>query len=401
MWRHIAANALTLLIVGLIAVAGIVAWGQSQYRAPGPLASAICLQVPSGSNMRRVAANLSEQGAITNASIFRLGAEYSGKSDQLKAGSFLIREGMPMDEIVDTITRGGASTCGTEVVLRIGVAAQEIEVRELDPATERFEIVSEFDPAETEATEEYLAVREYDDTRYRVALAEGVTSWQVVEALKRADFLTGEVAAVPAEGTLAPESYEVVPGEDRNALLAEMAALQTERLAEAWANRAEGLPFDTPEEALIMASIIEKETSLPEERPTVSSVFKNRMERGMRLQTDPTVIYGVTEGRGVLGRGLRQSELRGATPWNTYVIDGLPPTPIANPGLLSLQAALNPADTDYVFFVADGTGGHAFATTLAEHNANVARWREIEREREAAAAAAEDAAGEEAGEADQ
>jgi len=147
MWRHIAANALTLLIVGLIAVAGIVAWGQSQYRSPGPLADAICLQVPSGTNMRRVAADLAERGAITNASIFRLGAEYAGKSDQLKAGSFLIREGMPMEEIVDAITRGGASTCGTEVVFRIGVAAQEIEVRELDPATERFEIVSEFDAA--------------------------------------------------------------------------------------------------------------------------------------------------------------------------------------------------------------------------------------------------------------
>ncbi len=167
-------------------------------------------------------------------------------------------------------------------------------------------------------------------------------------------------------------------------MLTRMAALQTERLSEAWANRAEGLPIDTPEEALILASIIEKETAIPEERPTVSSVFVNRLELGMRLQTDPTVIYGVTEGRGVLGRGLRQSELRGATPWNTYVIDGLPPTPIANPGLLSLEAALNPLETDYIFFVADGTGGHAFATNLADHNANVARWRQIEREREAA-----------------
>jgi UPF0755 protein len=393
MWRHFAANALTLLIVGLIAVAGIVAWAQSQYRGEGPLADAICLRVPSGSNMRRVAEDLSERGAITNASIFRLGAEYSDKSDQLKAGSFLIREGASMEEIVDAITRGGRSTCGTEVVFRIGVASQEIEVRELDPETERFEVVAEFDPAVDAADETYVSVRDTGDTRFRVSLAEGVTSWQVVEALKRADFLSGDVAEIPAEGTLAPESYEVLAGADRNVLLAQMAELQAERLAEAWANRAEGLPFDTPEEALIMASIIEKETALPEERPTVSSVFKNRLERGMRLQTDPTVIYGVTEGRGVLGRGLRQSELRGATPWNTYVIDGLPPTPIANPGLLSIEAALNPLETDYVFFVADGTGGHAFATNLADHNANVARWREIERERERAA--------QEAGESDQ
>jgi UPF0755 protein len=334
--------------------------------------------------MRRVADNLLAEEAISNASIFRLGAEYSDKSGQLKAGSFLIREGASMEEIVDAITRGGRSTCGTEVVYRIGVASQEIEVRELDPETERFVVRAEFDPAAEDATEEYSAVREMADARYRVALAEGVTSWQVVEALNQADFLTGEVTEIPAEGTLAPESYEVVDGADRVELLTQMAELQAERLSEAWANRAEGLPFDTPEEALIMASIIEKETAIPEERPTVSSVFANRLDLGMRLQTDPTVIYGVTEGRGVLGRGLRQSELRGATPWNTYVIDGLPPTPIANPGLLSLEAALNPLETDYIFFVADGTGGHAFATNLADHNANVARWRQIEREREAA-----------------
>ncbi|MEM6897998.1 MAG: endolytic transglycosylase MltG, partial [Pseudomonadota bacterium] len=131
------------------------------------------------------------------------------------------------------------------------------------------------------------------------------------------------------------------------------------------------------------ASIIEKETGVADERRQVSSVFVNRLERGMRLQTDPTVIYGITRGQGPLGRGLRQSELRRETPWNTYVIDGLPPTPIANPGLASIEAALDPDDTPYIFFVADGTGGHAFATTLAEHNANVARWRAIERERAA------------------
>jgi UPF0755 protein len=129
-----------------------------------------------------------------------------------------------------------------------------------------------------------------------------------------------------------------------------------------------------------MASIVEKETGVADERPQVASVFINRLERGMRLQTDPTVIYGITLGQGVLGRGLRQSELRRETPYNTYVIDGLPPTPIANPGALSIRAALHPDKTDYVFFVADGTGGHAFAVTLEEHNRNVARWREIERQ---------------------
>jgi UPF0755 protein len=148
-----------------------------------------------------------------------------------------------------------------------------------------------------------------------------------------------------------------------------------------WATRAEGLPYDTPEEALIMASIVEKETGIADERKQVASVFVNRMRQGMRLQTDPTVIYGVTRGEGVLGRGLRQSELRRETPWNTYVIDGLPPTPIANPGRLSIEAALNPDTTEYFYFVADGTGGHAFGRTLEEHNTNVARWREIEAQR--------------------
>jgi UPF0755 protein len=205
-----------------------------------------------------------------------------------------------------------------------------------------------------------------------------VTSWQVVEELKRADFLQGTVAAVPPEGSLAPDGYEVDKGGDRNALLTAMQDSQKLILADLWAKRAEGLPYDTPEEALIMASIVEKETGVPEERRQVASVFLNRIAQGMKLQTDPTVIYGLTKGEGALGRGLRQSELRRETPYNTYVIDGLPPTPIANPGKLSIEAALNPDTTPYIFFVADGTGGHAFASTLEEHNKNVAKWREIE-----------------------
>lgn len=381
MWKSVAANGLTFLIVALVAVAGVIAWGQNQYRVEGPLETAICLRVDAGSTMRRVATDLQDQGAITNASIFRIGADYAEKSQRLKAGSFLIPAGASMEEIVDIVTRGGASTCGTEVVYRIGVARQTKTVRSLDPATQRFVTVAEFDPATDAVAPEYVAVRGDADTRYRVALAEGVTSWQVVEALRLADFLEGDIAEVPPEGALAPESYEVTARTARADVLARMADLQVRRLEEVWANRDEDLPIGTPEEALILASIIEKETSVPEERGTVASVFVNRLRQGMRLQTDPTVIYGVTEGRGVLGRGLRQSELRGETPWNTYVIFGLPPTPIANPGLASLRAAVNPEQTDLLFFVADGTGGHAFARTLAEHNRNVARWREIERQR--------------------
>src|SRR6056297_1405233 len=156
-------------------------------------------------------------------------------------------------------------------------------------------------------------------------------------------------------------------------------------LSAAWEARQEGLPLDSPFEALILASIIEKETGVAEERGQVASVFVNRLNRGMRLQTDPTVIYGITEGQGVLGRGLRRSELRAETPWNTYVIDGLPPTPIANPGRASIEAAVNPLDTDYIFFVAktlDPRDGHLFAVTLDEHNENVAAYRRLEAERD-------------------
>ena len=381
MWRHIAANAISVFIVALIALAAVIGWGRSQYGAEGPLTTPICLEVRPNQRMASLSDDLAERGAVTNARIFRLGAEYTGKADDLKAGSFLVPEGASMADIVDIVTRGGRSTCGTEVVYRVGVTDEEIEVRELDPQTNRFETITEFDPDEG-SDNAYAEVREKADTRYRIALAEGATSWQIVEALKKADFLEGEVGEIPAEGTLAPDSYEVRAGSDRGELLATMTERQEVRLAEAWADRADNLPIETPEEALILASIVEKETGLADERRQVASVFVNRLNRGMRLQTDPTVIYGVTEGREPLGRGLRQSELRRETPWNTYVIDGLPPTPIANPGLASIEAALNPETTPYIYFVADGTGGHAFAETLDEHNANVARWREIEAERE-------------------
>ncbi|MCE0503781.1 endolytic transglycosylase MltG [Roseivivax sp. GX 12232] len=381
MWRNIASNALTFLVVIIFLFGGVLIWGQQQYDGAGPLSEPICLEVPRGTNMSRVSQNLAERGAVSSPTIFRLGADYSDKTAELKAGSYLVPENSSMREIVDIVTRGGASTCGTEVVYRIGVTSAEVEVRELDPATGRFVELAEFDPAaEAPAPEAYTEVRGRADTRYRIALAEGVTSWQVVEELKSVDVLDGEVE-VPPEGSLAPDSYEVSEGDSRAELIDRMRRAQEIIIEEEWANRADGLPIETPEEALILASIVEKETGVPEERPQVASVFVNRLEEGMRLQTDPTVIYGLTNGEGVLGRGLRQSELRGETPYNTYVIDGLPPTPIANPGRASIRAALNPALTDYLFFVADGTGGHAFAQTLAEHNDNVARWRAIEAER--------------------
>jgi len=383
MWRSLASNMLSVLVVGLFLLAGVVLWGQAQYSAQGPLEQAICLRVERGSNMAKVSRDLADQGAVSSAAVFRMGADYTEKSGKLKAGSFLVREGATMAEIVDQITRGGASTCGTEIVYRIGVTRTLAEVRELDPATNRFVERAEFNPAEDEVPEAYTEMRASPDTRYRIAMAEGVTSWQVVEALRQMEVLSGEVREVPKEGTLAPFSYEVTPGTERSAVLVQMQEAQTLRINAAWESRQPDLPLESPEEMLILASIIEKETGQPEERGQVASVFVNRLKRGMRLQTDPTVIYGITEGKYVLNRGLRQSELRRATKWNTYVINGLPPTPIANPGLASLKAAVAPDDTDYIFFVADGTGGHAFARTLEEHNRNVAKWRRIEAERAA------------------
>lgn len=380
MWRNIASNFLTIAIVLLVAAAALVAWGQRQYSGPGPLADAICYRVESGANLRGVAADLADQGAVSSEYIFRVGADYEDKAGSLKAGSFLIPPKASMAGIVEALTGSGQSTCGTEVNFRIGVNGADVVVRELDPVTNRYEEVAKFDPAAEAAPEAYVERAEDPAVRFRITLAEGATSWQIVEALKRAEFLSGEPGELPAEGKLAPDSYEVVRGASRAELLAEMQRRQDAVLADLWAARADDLPYDSPETALIMASIVEKETGVPEERGQVASVFVNRLEQGMKLQTDPTVIYGITKGQGILGRGLRQSELRGRTPYNTYVIDGLPPTPIANPGRESIAAALNPDETPFLFFVADGTGGHAFAETLDEHNANVAKWRAIEAE---------------------
>ena len=380
MWRNIASNALTLFIVILVLFSGLLTMARQMYREPGPLAQSVCFKVERGATLSAVSQGLAQQGAIRDARIFRIGANYGGQADDLKFGSYLIRPGASMVDIVAVITQGGQSTCGQEVNYIIGVATSQLVLQRLDPATDRYVEVVKFNPAVDAVPVEYTEAATDSDLRWRVTLAEGVTSWNVVEALKAADFLAGEVAEVPLEGVLAPESYDVIKGSDRGELLAQMTARQTATLAELWATRADGLPYATPEEALIMASIVEKETGIAAERKQVASVFLNRLAQGMKLQTDPTVIYGVTKGQGILGRGLRQSELRRETPWNTYVITGLPSTPIANPGRLSIEAALNPDTTPYIFFVADGTGGHAFAVTLEEHNINVAKWRAIEAE---------------------
>nr|WP_181955336.1 endolytic transglycosylase MltG [Paracoccus liaowanqingii] len=378
MWRNIASNFLTLAIVLLIAAAAAVAWAKREFSGPGPSAVAQCVQIAPGASLNAVSNQLAAQGAISNAYLFRAGADALGKSRELKFGSFLMPPGASMEEIVGAVTSGGASTCGTEVLIRVGVRENSVILRDMNPETGAYEDMARWNPAEGARPEPIAAAEELADVRLSLVMAEGVTSWQVVEALNAASFLVGEVAETPAEGSLAPDTYLLERGGDRNALLARMAERQAAILAEEWEARPFGMPYETPEEALIMASIVEKETGVAAERPQVASVFVNRLRQGMRLQTDPTVIYGVTGGQGILDRGLRRSELDTTTPYNTYRIDGLPPTPIANPGRAAINAALNPDETDYLFFVADGTGGHAFSRTLDEHNAAVARWREIE-----------------------
>ena len=339
--RNVAANALTLLIVALIALLGLIIWGQARFTAPGPLDTPVALEVERGEGLASVTQKLVAQGAVQNATVFRVAARYTDMDSGLRFGEYEIPAGASMEQILELLNEGS-------------------------------------------------------NVARRVIVPEGLTSWQVVELLREREDLTGKITEVPPEGMLAPAGYDFEEGETRQALLDRMTADQERNLAEVWESRAADLPIETPEELLILASIVEKETGLPEERGRVAGVFVNRLRQGMRLQTDPTVIYGITEGREALGRGLRASELVEATPYNTYVIEGLPPTPISNPGRAALEAAANPVETDDVYFVADGTGGHAFATTLDEHNANVAAWRQIEAARAASDEAAEERVIEEA-----
>ncbi|HEY4995941.1 MAG TPA: endolytic transglycosylase MltG, partial [Aestuariivirga sp.] len=210
-----------------------------------------------------------------------------------------------------------------------------------------------------------------------VTIPEGWTSLMVVNRLNEQEELDGQVSATPAEGTLLPETYIVTRGYTRDKLLADMAAAQNKILESVAAQIPPGSPVKTKEDVITLASIVEKETGVAQERPEVAAVFLNRLKQHMRLQSDPTVIYGIVAGVGKLDHPITRDDLDGETPYNTYVIDGLPPGPIANPGKAAIDAVLNPANVPYLYFVANGTGGHAFASTLEEHNANVKKWRSL------------------------
>lgn len=315
----------TLVVIGMVFVFGAV-W---LYQGPGPAAKGgevTSVILRKGASVPEIASSLESGGVIRSSSLFMTAAQLTGAARSLKAGEYEFKSRASMAEVLDAIRKG-------KVV------------------------------------------------RHFVTIPEGVTSDMAVDILMRSPVLTG-VVPTPPEGSILPETYQVERGEDRSAVLQRMMDDRDQMIDELWSHRQKGLPFTTKDEAVTLASIVEKETGLASERPRVAAVFVNRLRTGMRLGSDPTIIYGLTRGR-PLGRGILLSELQRQTPYNTYLIDGLPPTPIANPGRAAIAAVLDPPNTNELYFVADGTGGHVFAKTYAEHEANVARWRQVERNRAA------------------
>lgn len=314
----------TAVLLGI----AVLAWAFASYTADGPDARQgddTVVTLRSGAGVSEIGGALAEAGVIRSATAFRVAAQLTGADRDLRAGEYRIESRASLADVIDTLRSGTV-------------------------------------------------------VRHFVTIPEGWSVAQAIDILNNEDVLVGEITTAPPEGSLMPDTYEVTRGETRQSVIDRMQAAQTALIEELWPTRAQGLPFSTPEQAVILASIVEKETGIAAERPRVASVFINRLRLGMRLESDPTIIYGITQGR-PLGRGLRRSEIDRHTDWNTYQINGLPPTPIANPGRPAIEAVLNPPTTRDLFFVADGTGGHIFAPSYAEHLANVARWRAIERAR--------------------
>jgi UPF0755 protein len=312
---------LTLVVIG----AGAAQWYFHAWTAAGPAEAEKVVMIAPGSGLSRIAQQLEEAGAISWKRLFEIELRLRDQAGRLKAGEYAIPAHASMADIAAILIEGKS-------------------------------------------------------IQHRLTVAEGLTSdmiWKLVQADK---VLTGDAGSVPAEGTLLPETYLFTRGMTRREMLRQMAAAQRNFIAERWPGRSPNLPYGTPEQAVILASIIEKETGHADERRRVAAVFVNRLRLGMRLQSDPTIIYGLTRGY-PLGRGIRLSELEGATPYNTYVIAGLPPGPIANPGKDALLAVMNPPDSNALYFVADasGSGRSRFSTSLAEHSGYVRDLRSAER----------------------
>lgn len=327
---------LSIAVLGII-VGGLVLYlGLNRFNADGPMDTVTVFEVRKGASLPVIAKDLVDGGLVSDEYTFRIGVRALDKQSNLRAGEYTIAANASMKDILFELTQGRA-------------------------------------------------------VQHGVTIPEGFTSFQVVQRINEAASLTGELVQIPVEGSILPGTYNFERGTDRQKVLDQMADAQAEVLADIWANRDPDLPLTSPEELVILASIVEKETGLGSERDRVAAIFINRINKGMRLQSDPTIIYGITLGKEKLGRGLRQSEIKRETPYNTYVIPRLPIGPIDNPGIEALRATAHPAKTDDLYFVANGTGGHAFASNYAQHQKNVAQWRKIEKELAQAAQEASDA----------
>lgn len=314
---------LTLLVVGTGAV---FYYGKQRFEAPGALTAPVVVVIPNNIGTGAIAELLERNGVITDTAIFGFAAKFSSQFEKLKAGEYEFPPAASMREVMTIIAEGRA-------------------------------------------------------VQHRITFPEGWSSEQVVRRLQDDAILSGRIAAIPEEGSLLPETYPYQRGSTtREQILDQMRKAQDRRLADIWAHRVDGLPLATPRDLVILASIVEKETAKADERPRIAAVFLNRLKKGMRLQTDPTVLYGIYGGKAWLeGRTILRSDLDSPNPYNTYKIPGLPPGPICNPGRAAMEAVANPSRTNELFFVADGTGGHVFSETIEEHNRNVQRWRAIER----------------------
>lgn len=323
--KRLVAMLLAVLLAACIAVGGAFLWFRSWLDAPGPATHETVILVPRGTGLSGIAERLVRENVVSDARLLKLAAWYTETADRLKAGEYLVPPGESPRAVLERI------------------AAGRVMVR-------------------------------------RLTITEGLSTAGIRQMVAAAEALQGDWPDEPVpEGSLLPETYHYVYGDNRAELVARMRKAQSDLLAELWPKRAEGLPLRTPSEAVILASIVEAETPIPAERARVAGVYINRLRRGMRLQADPTVAYGMTKGEAELSRPLTRADLQQATPWNTYVIDGLPPTPINHPGRASIEAVLQPETHDFLYFVADGKGGHLFAVTYEQHLRNVAAYRASQR----------------------
>ena len=322
--RRILLSTVVLIAVFGLAVGAAAMWFVAFFDRDGPLTWNATVIIKRGAGVASIADDLTRAGVISEPWVFRFGVRFLAGGKPLRAGEFVFAPGVSAREAVILLQNG-------KTVIR------------------------------------------------KLTVAEGLTTQKILTLLNRTEGLSGLVTEVPPEGSLMPETYHFSFGDSRQQLIERMRAAMTRVLGELWRDRAPDLPLASSAEALVLASIVETETAKPDERARIAGVFINRLKKKMRLQSDPTVVYGLTEGASSLGRSLSHADLKTPTPYNTYIIDGLPPTPIVNPGRASIMAVVRPAETDEFYFVADGARGHAFAKTLAEHNRNVARWRRIKK----------------------